>query len=49
MFLTILFVNSIYNFSELEVIAWILLQLNNYFCKVDLENIRNESSVIGFQ
>ena len=29
-------------------IAWILLQMNNYFSKVDLENIRNKDSLIGF-
>ena len=47
MFLTILSFNLKFNFSELSfssLKAWILLQINNYFSKVDLQNIRNKNS-----
>ena len=47
MFLTILSFNLIFNFSELSfssLKAWILLKINNYFSKVDLQNIRNKNS-----
>ena len=46
MFLTILSFNLKFNFSELSfssLKAWILLQINNYFSKVDLQNIRNKN------
>ena len=47
MFLTFLSVNASCNFSELHLLrAGILLQISNYFSKLDLENIRNKSSVI---
>ena len=50
MFLTIPSVNSTYNFSEFYLLtALILLQINNYFSKSDLENIRNKSSLIGYK
>ena len=29
--------------------TWVLLQINNYSIKVKLENIRNKTSVTGFQ
>ena len=47
MFLTILSFNIIFNFSELSfssLKAWILLQINNYFSRVDLQNIRKKNS-----
>ena len=40
MFLTIFSVNSIYSFSELYLSYSLnLLQMNNYFSQVDLENV----------
>ena len=38
-FLTNLLFKAVYNFLYLK--AWILVQINNFFSKVDLENIRN--------
>ena len=49
MSLTILSVNSIYNFSELHLSYSLNFTADNYFSKVDLENITNKSSVMGLQ
>ena len=46
--LAILSVKLIYNVSELYLKAQVVLQTNNDFSKVDLENIRNKISVIRF-
>ena len=46
MFLTIFSVNSIYSFSELYLSYSLnLLQMNNYFSQVDLENVGDWVSV----
>ena len=49
-FFTILSVNSVFSFSELHLkIKTFLLQINNYFIKVDLENIQIKNSEIRCQ
>ena len=47
-FLTILSVTSIYNVSELHLSQSLNFIANKYFSRVDLENIRNKSSVMWF-